>query len=460
MTWSQTYNQATAAGQQGMVSTMGAAAFPQYESTGMAAGTTDSASQMAMMTSGYMPGGAFAGLTGMGAAQALSTAVTNMTGVTGDPGGIQAAYLKGGTWGAQDAYQNASYKNQMGQIGVGYARAAQEMNYLWGAASGGTAQDPSANSSWGLQNQQIAVQWAGTQAQEAFSVKSQNVNYAYSQQSLANQYQQFQTNTAQTQWQMGFGYQTNLIQRGQERESYQYQMETNQMQFGWGIQDIDEQIRRSSGYERSLLVRQRGREVTSENLQVGQMKTVQGTQETLFKREDEEYNKQVQQFTTITALQNKQFEAEKQHTTEMYELNSKELQRQIQETQDLHDIQMKQIELDRDNQQKSIQFQLQSLGLQAEQAKLAQNFQGVNEANGRVQSAVAGAFQIMANNANAIIAAMNSILQIGGLHMQAKSVKFANGSQTVTLDGGFNPVPGASYVAVGGSKNGAASTIQ
>ena len=62
-----------------------------------------------------------------------------------------------------------------------------------------------------------------------------------------------------TRWMQSFDYQTTLMRRDFAREDYQFNTQMRSLSYGWNMEDLDEQIRRSSGYERGQLIKQRDR---------------------------------------------------------------------------------------------------------------------------------------------------------------------------------------------------------
>jgi hypothetical protein len=341
------------------------------------------------------------------------------------------AYIEGGSMGLSQYYSDKLYQNQLASIGIGFARINQQQNYLWGADQGGTWENPTAGSSWGIQNRQIAVQWEGTQAQQQHSLASEAAQISYTRQSQGIQYQQYQTNLSQQYWSAGFGYQTSLMQREQSRENYAFGMQMDQMQFGWGIQDIDEQIRRSSGYQRALLERQRGRMTTAQNLEVQHKEEVQDTQEKLWSRQDEEYRKQISHMQEIQKLEEKNYTLMRSHTEEMYDLGHKELLRQIAETKELHELQMEQLRLDRENQQKNIEFQKASLGIQAESARIQKEQSDNQRATQKMQETSQGAWSKIVSDAGATAKYVQTMVNaLNGLR-----VSVSVGPKGITISG-------------------------
>lgn len=92
----------------------------------------------------------------------------------------------------------------------------------------------------------------------------------------------------------GWGWQTEDMLRGR-----QYQMDDrafldaqSERRWGWNVSDLDEQIRRSTGYERKLLVRQRDRSTIERNEELGRRDTLRG-------REDEDFQRQLDRFEAL-----------------------------------------------------------------------------------------------------------------------------------------------------------------
>ena len=102
-------------------------------------------------------------------------------------------------------------------------------------------------------------------------------------------------------WQMQeFGYQSNelSISRQSFREDTAYNKQVKQLQYGWQMEDADINIKRSTGFERRQLVKQKGRDTEMYNLETNQTDVQTKRQEDQFKREAAHMKLQESHFKT------------------------------------------------------------------------------------------------------------------------------------------------------------------
>jgi hypothetical protein len=106
-----------------------------------------------------------------------------------------------------------------------------------------------------------------------------------------------------------FGYQSREmgITRQQYREDFAFQERQRQLQFGWQMEDADINIRRSTGFERKQLIKQKERETISFNMESEQVARQNTRQEEAFKREEEKFNKEIEHYKKSLEFEDEQF---------------------------------------------------------------------------------------------------------------------------------------------------------
>ena len=168
-------------------------------------------------------------------------------GVKGTPTAFQEKFLSawesGGQQSVEAMMRAESAKQQESQAGIQSAQTALTENYYWGANSGGTWNNPAQGSSWYIQDQMRDLQDRSTRAGFAEQSKRLSLNNQFSKEREANQLERMNTTNAYNLWQMDFSYAQGLRQRQWTREDWQYQDTTRELNFGWSMEDINENIR-------------------------------------------------------------------------------------------------------------------------------------------------------------------------------------------------------------------------
>jgi len=197
-------------------------------------------------------------------------------------------------------------------------------------------------------------------------------------------------------WSANFEYQGSLQQREWTKQDWQYQDQSRNMQFGWGMEDINEGIRRSSGYERKQLIKQRGRMVTTQGMEEGQIETQRERQGEVWAREDERYQKQTEYIKKLMGLDQEQFQLNIEQRKEFYELDMKNLQRHISEYQKSYELQTKIQQIERDYQDKNLEYQRQQMELQKESYDMQRTLEEVTRKANQAFSGVTGEMEMIA----------------------------------------------------------------
>ena len=168
---------------------------------------------------------------------------------------------------------------------------------------------------------------------------------------------------------MGFQYQGFQQQEAWTRQDWQFQDTQNAMQFGWSMEDVNEQIRYSSGRQRRDLIRQRDRMTASHNLQEEQTDTQRSRQEQLWARQEEQYRKQEEYTLQLQKLDKDSFDLGKRQRQDNYKLDQESWTRKKAEYEEGQKLDNEARKLSREYQHDQIELQKQSAGLQAAQAE-------------------------------------------------------------------------------------------
>jgi hypothetical protein len=140
------------------------------------------------------------------------------------------------------------------------------------------------------------------------------------------------------------------------------------------MEDVNEQIRRSSGYERAMLIKQRDRMTMSENLQSGQAETQQERQEELWAREDERYQKGVEFNEQMMELEDERWQLNLRQAEEIYNLNKGHLAEEIESATQLHTLRMEMEALQRERQEEQMRYSEASLNIQKQMMDLSNEY--------------------------------------------------------------------------------------
>jgi hypothetical protein len=283
----------------------------------------------------------------------------------------ESALLTGGTEAYEAFHEKEMNALTMQSLGIQQLGLTQQKQYLWG--SGGPA-NPSANSMWGIQTQANALQWQSQLSNFQYSQQTMDLQYAFQKENAAADKTRMDATIANNRWMQGFDRQTSLIQREFAREDYQFNSQTRALNQGWEAEDMNEKIRRSSGYERAMLIKQRDRQTLSNNRENQQAETQNERQEQMWAREDERYAKGLEYSEKMIALDLERFERTQAQNDLMYKREKEHLEDQIKFATALHALQMKSEELQRDYQAKQIANSQASLALQVTQTQKAQEY--------------------------------------------------------------------------------------
>jgi hypothetical protein len=247
---------------------------------------------------------------------------------------------------------------QMAQGGIQLKGIEAKQQMLWG---GGSWDRPAAGSVWALEDQQRGIQWGSTQQDwEAQRQRTQmGTQFAVAGESL--QQQRMTASRGYQQYQFGYERSGQLLQREWTQQDNQYEDTMRGLQTSWGMEDINEQIRFSTGRQRRNLVKQRGRMVTQTNLEEEQVDRTRDREQQIWAREDEQFQKRVEYFEKTSELEDKQFELQISRREQTTAFETKEFERHVQEQIELHKINEEMIKINRKNQAEDMERQKESI---------------------------------------------------------------------------------------------------
>ena len=196
-----------------------------------------------------------------------------------------------------------------------------------------------------LQQQNMILGWAHTQAQWRIQNKQIALSNWYQTQQFGLQQEQIN----QSKENIGIG---NAIQQQQmtltrswAKEDWGYQDQTRNMQWGWKQEDFAEESRFMTGRQRKLAERQMGRETTLHNLETDQIDKTRARQEELWKLEDRRFDLQKKQQQESLDMQQKQLDLQKKYFEEQKKLQAQQIAEERKYQKEQQKIQQQQLDL-------------------------------------------------------------------------------------------------------------------
>jgi phage tail protein X len=290
----------------------------------------------------------------------------------------ESSLLSGGMWAYEADYTEKSQALQTRGLDMQYQQLGRSRDFMYRG--------------WGLEDQQLDIQRESQLEGFAFSKSSMEIQHKYAQQDSAESEQRHSLSTENSRWQRDFNYATSLMQRDWSREDNQYNENRRSMQIGWQMEDMDEAIRRSSGYDRAMLVKQRDRATLSNNMEGQQIETQQDRQEEMWAREDERYNKSVEFQEQMIQMDEERLQKNREREQEMYDLRSSHLETEIASANALHEVRVQMESLQRERQLEQLEQQKKSLDMQKEsqvlQMEYTKNVKLLNQAQTEMEASL------------------------------------------------------------------------
>ena len=207
----------------------------------------------------------------------------------------------------------------------------------------------------------------------------------FAQADMPLQRRKFEMGQVEAQQRIQFREQDVPRQRGYQLADVSFQQAQTARQFGWQMEDMDENIRFSTGRGRRRLLRQRGRLVESRNIQTGREDEMEDRRETEWEIEDERfkivkdrteeiikidaemYDRREEKIRTQWAFEDENFEIQRERMLEAREHQIEMMDMQKRHFEEQHALQVSQFELQKERhelQQKNMDAQLAHLNAQ------------------------------------------------------------------------------------------------
>jgi hypothetical protein len=278
---------------------------------------------------------------------------------------ILDAFMQHGTRGIELLARRDSAQAQLASAGIQLKSIELQENYLWGDDSGGTWDNPTSGSMWGLEDRSRDMQHGFQMAAFGEQQTRMTLSNQFSVQRENNQWQRMQVTNAYNTAQWSQQYNQFQQQQGWAREDWQYQDTMRGLQFGWQMEDMNESIRFASGRERKQLLRQRDRSALTQNLEEQNIETQRDRQEQMWSQEDERYRKQREYQVNLQRLDTESFEINKKQRETFYKLDQESFARKMKEYEEERKLQEEITELQRKYQYDQIQLQKESAQVSA-----------------------------------------------------------------------------------------------
>jgi hypothetical protein len=269
--------------------------------------------------------------------------------------GAESALISGGLEGYEKYYNATRWSSQQQSFGMQQAQLGENARNMY--------------ATWGIQDQITEAQFSGQMNQFGYSLRRMDTQHQFQLDNWAAQDSQRGAGIESNRWRQSFDHQTSLMQRDFTREGWGFQTQMSNLSHGWSMEDYDEGIRRSSGYERAQLIKRRDREVTSYSLNSSNTDNVRENQEELWEREDERYRKSIEYSEQMIQLEDDNIARQRAQYEALFQMDRENTVRRKDEAVELHALQMKLQEEQRKHQEKQLAFSRQSLDLQIEMAR-------------------------------------------------------------------------------------------
>jgi hypothetical protein len=310
------------------------------------------------------------------------------------------AFQNGGMMGLQKLSSDASYNASMASAGIAMKGIALSENLYWGADQGGTWNNPAAHSAWGIEDRQLANQDASQRANFADQWQRMTLSNDFSVQRENNQLQRMSVSQGYQQYQFSQQYQSFQQQQTWAREDWEYQDTTRNLNFGWQMEDLNEDIRFASGRQRKQLVKQRDRAALSHNLEEEQVDTQRERQDTIWKQQEEQFQKQKQYMDELAKLDQESFAINKQQRETFYKMDVDAYNRRLKEYEENKKLEDELRELQRKHQYDQLQLQKESAAVQAGAAATQKAINDAMIEGQKHWEEITGRFQQMNNYSN------------------------------------------------------------
>jgi len=244
-----------------------------------------------------------------------------------------------GQAGIQELYARKAYASQLASIGVQGEKLKLSRQFelnvtrpqrdfqlaLQGATQfGGTVGGYQFTGAFNFQEQQLGFEQRSLSIQKARS----DIQFGWQGFDLNKQHGRAQIGFGWSEQEAQLGRQGQLLGRGMQQYEFGFQQTSLELghkyfgedwglsqqkrflSFGWQMEDSERNIRRSTGFEKQQLIRERGRAVEMFGLDQTQAGREKSREEEKFKREEEHLKKQMDQFKKNAALEDQRWAIE------------------------------------------------------------------------------------------------------------------------------------------------------
>jgi hypothetical protein len=278
------------------------------------------------------------------------------------------AWAEGGLHGAQNFVQQQLAELSLASAGIQMQQLNANRAYYWG--EGGSWDNPTSDSMWGMQDTLRSMQYNSQMAKFAYTEETAAASWQY--QLATNQMTEQRMDLSQDYQRYNQDYSRTMahLQRQWTQEDWAYQDTMSSLSFEWGLEDINEAIRGATGRERRTLIEKRERMTTKRNLEQEQLDTTRDRQEELWARQDERFEKQAEYQNELMDLERQGFELSVEHQEEMHGLEMENFERLKKEYEEQFRLQEDMNQRQREHQAEMMDFQEKSIGIQAAAAAL------------------------------------------------------------------------------------------
>lgn len=270
-------------------------------------------------------------------------------------------------WGFQDQQRALSFASQMTDFAVSEQRMRMENRFAgrqedlsWRRMNLGQSfavrQEDLSWTRMDLSNQFAiqgeALQLRGMEMNQAFAERAEGLSWRrielaekYGGRTTAISRERMLLGHENQLWNLQFSYDTSLLQREFTEQNWGYEDQTRALQFGWTMEDLNENIRYASGRQRRQLIKQRERAAMMQSLEEGQIEQTRSQQEALWGREDERYKVQEEYIRKLIDLDKEQYQIGEDQRLEAIALDKEEWQLSKERREENYKLDKEQYEL-------------------------------------------------------------------------------------------------------------------
>jgi len=274
-------------------------------------------------------------------------------------------------FGYQWAQLGAQYTSQMHQFE--YSEWQMDRSYYYQQEQSKLAKQrmyagfAHAEFSEGIQWQRMNLGNEYSVQQEAIQRERMDINRAMQQSSLERQEKRLGMGQEWQMFTLGFSHETDLLQRGFERQSWAYQDEMRELNYQWNIEDISEDIRFSHGRQRRQLIKKKERLELSHENEEEYIDQTRENQEELWERSDEFYQAQKEHILELQEMEIEEFEEQKENRDALWELEDRQFNLQVSHRETMYDLSVEEFDENKRNREELQRLSIQEFNLTQQQ---------------------------------------------------------------------------------------------